>query len=61
MILPVPLPSPETFKLLLADHEYVIPVMPFDTSVSSNTMDNATSELVVDVPDIPAGPDGLLS
>ena len=36
----MPDPSPATFALAFADHEYVTPVRPFDTSVSSKTTVN---------------------
>ena len=36
----MPDPSPVTVKLAFAAHEYVTPVRPFDTSVSSKTTVN---------------------
>ena len=54
-MLPVPNPSPATFALTSATHEYVTPVKPFDISLLSITIERATSEHVVAVPAIPTG------
>ena len=54
-ILLVPVPSPVTLVLSFADQAYVTPVMPFDTSLLSNTTVNCTSEQDSAVPAIPTG------